>query len=218
MLEKYGEVLAVADALAMQSIDNVTDDETAGHAVDLIKQINEASKEVEKIRKEEKEPYLTKCRLVDGFFGDYTTSLASAKAKTQKPLDVFARKKAEEERKRLAEEAERKRLEAEKLAAEASTSEQLDEAVKAEDAAKSAETASTAKASDLSVIQGSGVSSSLRTRWVGEITDKNALDLEKLRHYIPADALQKALNAYVKDGHRELSGAKIYEEMKSVVR
>ena len=60
--------------------------------------------------------------------------------------------------------------------------------------------------------------SSLRTRWVGELDNKAELDLEALRPYLGVDLLQKAINAFVAAGGRELKGANIFEKSEAVVR
>ena len=63
-----------------------------------------------------------------------------------------------------------------------------------------------------------GAVSNLRTVWVGEMADIVMLDLEVLRYHISPEALQKAVNSFVKAGGRKLTGAKIYEKSETVVR
>ena len=64
----------------------------------------------------------------------------------------------------------------------------------------------------------SGAVATLRTRWVGEIVDMQAIDLNLLKRFLRPEDLQKALNAFVSSGGRELAGAKIYEKTESTIR
>jgi len=61
-------------------------------------------------------------------------------------------------------------------------------------------------------ISESGAVSGLRTAWAGDILDIGAIDLEKLRQYFKEDHIQLAVNAFVKDGGRELAGVKIHQK------
>ena len=149
------------------------------------------------------------------------------------PLTVYERRKADEARRareeeeRLAREAERAAREAAEAAAEAVKSEEdLDAAIiaeeeanraaqEAQDAARAAE----ANNAELSRNRGEhGAVASLRTTWTGEIADTHTLDLEVLRPFFSMDALQKAVNGFVRQGGRELKGARIFEQTHSVVR
>ena len=87
-------------------------------------------------------------------------------------------------------------------------------------AAKRAAEAAAATAADRSRARGDhGGVSSLTTFWDFTITDLDALPLDAvLRPHIPRDAIDKAVRAYVKAGGRELDGARIFENTKSVVR
>lgn len=49
-------------------------------------------------------------------------------------------------------------------------------------------------------------------KWVGTMAQRATLDLEKLREHIPADALDRAVQAYVDAGGRILTGAHIFED------
>tara|TARA_R110000868_G_scaffold350642_4_gene611924 strand:+ start:639 stop:1226 length:588 start_codon:yes stop_codon:yes gene_type:complete len=77
----------------------------------------------------------------------------------------------------------------------------------------------TAKAADLSRTRGDhGSVSSLRTFWTFSDVERATIDLEVLRHHIPEEALEKAVRSFVKAGGRELAGARIFEDTKTVVR
>ncbi|QDV34934.1 hypothetical protein [Tautonia plasticadhaerens] len=205
------------------------DDSTAGKIGDLIKLLTGQRKNLESARVAEKEPFLSLGRAVDGFFKGYIDQLDAAKTKAQKPLDAYLKLKAEEERRRRLEEAEALRLQAEKEAEAAAALEAaqlqplaesaLDQAQVTEQQALRAHASAAAKPAGMAQARGSsGSLASLRTRWVGEVTDRNQLDLDALRAHIPLEALQKAVNAFVAAGGRELKGAKIFEKSEAVVR
>ena len=92
---------------------------------------------------------------------------------------------------------------------------QYHQAMKTEAKAIKLENATTA---ELSTVRGTQAVSGLRTRWVAEITDKQKLDLEKLRPYLRLEHLQTALNGYMAAGGREITGAVIEERSTISVR
>ena len=49
------------------------------------------------------------------------------------------------------------------------------------------------------------------TPWTGELTDRDALDLEALRPYLTEDAIKRAIHKFAQAGGRELRGAWIYD-------
>ncbi len=63
-----------------------------------------------------------------------------------------------------------------------------------------------------------GSVSSVRHEWKGSLADIHVLDLEALRHHIPVDALNQAIQSFVDTGKYELAGAYIREEIRSTVR
>lgn len=205
------------------------DETAAGAASDLIKLINAAKKVVEVARVAEKEPFLAQGRAVDGFFKVGADKLEAAIRITKGPLDTFLRRKEATERARRDEEARRLREQQETERAAALLMQQakvapaaaqlVEQSAITGQMANRAEKRADAPISELSQsrsIQGS--LAQLRTVWVGEVTDQASLDLEKLRHHIRPEDLQKAINSYVKAGGRELAGAKIYEKSETVVR
>lgn len=232
LADRHAKALERAQTLieAVERIpETCEDDTTAGKISDTMKMIAESYKTLEAQRVNEKEPYLKLGRSVDGFFKVTLDRLTQAKAKAQKPLDMFLRRKAEEERQARLAEAARLRQEAEAKAAQAAAEEQarmkaqaettfVDARVteqKAEAMQKSAE----AKPAEMAQTRSStGSLATLRTRWVGELVDVAHLDLEALRTHINPDALQKAVNSFVAAGGRNLRGASIYEKTESVVR
>lgn len=230
--EKHGEAIKHADEL-IAAVDRmpkeITDHETAKKVTTLIAQITKAAGGIDKIRSAEKEPYLTKGRLVDGFFKTFTDKLATAKTYANRPLTKFLQDEAEKERKRREEEAERQRKEAADKLAEAAAAEQagngltaqetMKEALKTEKAADKLEKSIAGNPAALAQTRTeTGNMASLRTAWVGQIIDRAELDLEALRQYLPESALQTAVNAFVKDGGRTLKGATITQTSTAVAR
>lgn len=91
----------------------------------------------------------------------------------------------------------------------------------AEGDANKATRAAHAKVSELSGARGDyGGQSSLSTRWVGDIVDRDKLDKNALWPFLTDEHLQIAVNAYVAvhKGTRPLKGANIYEDSTTVVR
>lgn len=223
LLDEAENLLLEAEALPKE----IFDDREASQINDFIKSLNDVTKRIESVRKAEKQPYLDAGRYVDGFFTIKTDELSAAVVRAKLPLTAHLQRKADEEAKRRAAEAERLRkeaeekaaaavkLEAEELAPQANAA--LNDAVKAEKQADALEQ-SIATGKGLAESKGYLGSGTLRKRWVGEIVDRNALNMALLGPHIPLDALQKALNSFVAAGGRELAGANIYQKEEVVVR
>lgn len=202
-------------------------DETAEKATEYIKQVRTCKNAIEEARTKAKEPFLVHGRMVDTFFKAHDKALEIALEKAKKPLNAFVQEKAELERQRLRDAEEQKRKEAEALASVAVAVSNIDvgagevafeDALEAEVMANKMQVASQAKTGLGAVRTESGATASTRRTVVGEVVDISKLDLETLRYLIPADALQKALNAFIRNGGTELAGAKIWEKIEAVVR
>lgn len=149
-------------------------------------------------------------------------------AEAKRRQDAEAAEKAERE----AAEAKRKADEAlaearRKSEAEAEASRKADEKIrdaeKAEDkleraatvervAAKLERVAAGESAAPLARTRGDyGSVSTINRRWVGELVDRKKLNLEALRPFLAADALEAAINGFVRAGGRDLEGARIFE-------
>lgn len=232
LAEKFADARKVAHDLAAQANaapKEITTDDEASQIADIISGITKHDKTLESHREAEKAPHLAAGRAVDAFFKKGQDLIGTAKKNLSSVLTVWQNKKAMEERARLQLEAEQARARAAEAAALALTQEQankpteaamtLSHAVVAEEEAHKASVATTVKASQLTSAYGStGAVASLRTVWVGEIENAAILDLEALRSYLGKDALEKAVGAFVRNGGRELKGAKIYSKNESVVR
>ena len=229
--EKHRALLNRADQL-LEAEDRVppeiNDDDQAGKVGDLVRLITAAVQAAELARKTEKEPHMAAARTVDGFFKEVSEPLEALKLRVSRRLTAYLTAKAERERRAREEEARRLREEAEKQAAAAAQVEAaapvaaaiiMEQALATEAQAAQASRAAAAKPADLSRTRGDvGSVASLRSRWIGEVTDRAALDLEALRPYLPVAALQTALNGFIKAGGRELRGASITQEQTAAVR
>lgn len=201
--------------LAAPVPESIEDEASNAKAVEFIDRVKSLKKTFDNTHKKEKTPYLEMGRVVDGFFKDRIKTLDDLIAKINAPRTVFLNKKAEDERERIRLAAEKARLEAEALAAQAAAhetadikdtaNELIDHAIQSEEMAQHLQIyADTSKASKL--VGG------LVVRWVGEIENIGAIDLNALRAYFLEDHIQTAINKYVRDGGRSLSGVKIHQK------
>lgn len=215
---------------------SVDTEDLAGKVADFIAQVGKCAKSAEAKRVDLKAGPLTAGRLIDGFFQKQVLEkLDAIKKPLTDRLTVFERAKAAEERKRreIAEAAAHAAAQeaaatAAKLEKEMRDAASLNDAVEAQERAKAAQEAAAkaaedaaAKASEMSTVRGEyGSSSSLRTVWVARLESLDALDLNKLKDFMPLDGIQKALNAYVKihKDKKPLAGVKFAEETTAVVR
>lgn len=216
----------LADAAALPKV--IENDDQAGEVTDKIKELTGTMKALESTRVAEKEPYLALTRAVDGFFKVPAGKLELAKKQITVPLNDYLNRKATAERIRRENEARALREAAEAQAAEAAALEranpaaakmEMASAIVTEQHAQHVQQSVSAKPAELANSRGtSGGLASIRTRIVGEVVDRQILDLNALRPYFTEDALQKALNAAVSAGVRTLTGARIYEKTDTVVR
>jgi hypothetical protein len=217
---------------ACERVPDIDSDEIAGKVADLMKLVSACTKNAEAARVDRKEPFLASGRLVDAFYRKITDPLDKAKARVAMKLTIYQRAVADAERRRR-EEAERLAREAAAEAARTAreaeeamrTQAGLDAAVEAAERARvaqadavAAEKAAAVKPAELSRTRGDvGAVASLRTFWDFTDLDRETLDLETLRQHLPADALEKAVRAFIKAGGRELRGVKIFENTASRV-
>lgn len=224
LLENSVKDIQEMNNLLSQSIPEVKTDDEAKKAADFIDRLKSLKKKFEGTHKAEKAPYLEMGRVVDGFFKGKIEDIESFQKKYSVPVNQFLTEKAEAERKLLFERQEKARLQAEALAEQAriheaenikdTAADLMDAAIEAENKADAINKYATEiKSAGLAKIRTeSGVVLSQRTKWVGEIEDIGGVDLLKLRQFFKEEDIQKAINAYVRDGGRELSGVKIYQK------
>lgn len=208
----------------------IEDEKMADYFTVFSKNCHVKIKELETVRVLEKNPYLEKSRIVDGYFKTIQDKLENAKRILQKPLDTYLIEKARVEREARQAEAQRLREEADARAAEAvalaeankgtQSEREMIKAVRTENAASEMEQAIQAAPMGAGGAHRSisGVTAALRTVWVGEVNDLSDIDLNKLKSFFTLAEVQKAVNGFVRAGGRELKGVHIYEKSETVVR
>lgn len=225
LLDRHAKLITRKDDLLAafeRTPETIADEETAKKIGDFIDQFTAACKVADSTREAEKEPYLSGCRAVDGWFKAITEPMTRTKATLNARLKVFLDRKAAAERERLkqleleklreAEAARRKEAEAAEaaaLAAETNDVKLADQAVAtavvAADTAKVAEAqaiaagaAADAKPAEHSRIRGDlGSVKSLKLVWKHRDLDKDIVDLEKLRPFLKTEHLDMAIRAYI---------------------
>lgn len=208
----------------------INDEQEAGCVTDALKAVKGVIRKVSEIHKEVKDPYLECGRLVDTWKKRLETEFDAIGSKYAKPLNEFLERRAREERARQLEAARVERERAEAFAAEAqahaaagindTANELLDAAVSTEMMAERMEkTVHTATPSQLTRTRSTtGASASQKLVWVGEIQNISAIDLNSLRSHFALDAIQRAVNAFVRDGGRQLDGVVIEQKAQLNVR
>lgn len=202
----------------------IQDDVTAGKAAERLKSLRMIRKDAEAAHSQVKAPYLECGRAIDAWKNNMLALIATHEATASKPLNDFLARKEAAERARQQELARIEREKAEALAAAAAkhheagiadtASELMNAAVESEAYANRVDIGVMhARPADLAKARTGFASASRKMAWVGRIDNLAALDLEKLRPYLKPEALQVALNAYVKNGGRECAGAVIREEV-----
>lgn len=231
--ERYEELIRKANDLVIRAGNApkiIEDDNMADFFANFTKECTRTAKELENVRVIEKNPYLEKSRIVDGFFKNIQDKIENTKRILQKPLDVFLIEKARQEREAREAEAKRLRAEADARAAQAvalaeankgtQSEREMIKAVRTENAAAEMEQAIQAAPMGAGGAHRSitGVTAALRTVWIGEVVDLDDLDLNKLKGFFTIPEVQKAVNGFVRAGGRELKGVHIYEKSETVVR
>jgi len=208
----------------------ITDEREAGIATDAVKSIISLTSKVSDIHKTVKKPYLECGKAVDGWKNRLESELFTIRAKYTAVLQKWLDERAAAERARQLEQARVERERSEALAKEAEAHEKAgisdtaDELINAavgssimadriEEKVCAATPAQLAKARSFT-----GASASQRLVWTGTIENISAIPLETLRPYFSNDVLQTAVNAFVRDGGRELDGVNIEQKAQLSVR
>lgn len=203
----------IADLAESAKRATVTNDNEAGRAGELVKQIRAATKAVETAHGEAKAPYLAAGRKIDDAKNMAIAPLIEAKRIVDGRLNTFAAQKeaerlAQERALREAEEA-RQREEAEQLAAEG-----VSEAEQAQIV-----TAAAPVAKDAGIIRGDyGAAVSGRKEWTYQIEDYHTALLEVADNAKVREAVEKAIGALVRSGQHNIKGVRVYQQVKANVR
>lgn len=217
----------------------ITDEDSHNAYVAVIADARGLIKRVESTREAEKLPHLTRGRAVDAYFNQIKQDVTGIATKLNKVVTAFleaqerarreeARREAEraereaaEQRKREAEERQRaedkRRREAAREQADREAEEARFQAQRAEREAEEAAAEAKAKASTLVSTKTDYGTSTLRTDWDFTIDNIEAIPLDVLRPFIAPQDIEKAVRRYVKAGHRELPGVRIYEVKKAAL-
>lgn len=224
------EKLLRADMKFVEAPKEISDELHAGQITDALKNVRNFVSRVSEIHESIKKPYLECGRTVDSWKKRMEGELDVVKSSYASPLTTFLEKKAKEERARQIEAARVERERAEALAAEAAAheaagitdtaSELLDAAISGEIMAERMEDkVHTAPPSQLAKARSMyGATASQKLVWVGEIENISALDLNQLRSHFTTEAIQKAINCFIRDGGRKLDGVKIEQKAQLNVR
>ena len=239
----YPHVLPILEDFRAKVADlppKINDQSDHDKYVDTITEIRARFKDVEAYRVAEKDPHLKAERAVDGFFVPIRDGLEKLMQACNAAVTVYDRRIAAEERaRREAEEAEARRLEAEARRREQEALQRAEEAKRADYRAKhtaAAEKAAVeARAAEETAFVASqrvnvkpaelarsrsekGTLSTLRSSWVFEVENWDAINLDQLKPYIMRVALETAIKAAVANGVRSLNGVRIFQTEKAVVR
>lgn len=197
----------------------------------IVKDAKQMAKRVDGARKDEKEPHLQAGRDIDGFFKVMSERLDRIASTLQGRADDYqraktaeARRKAEEDARKLREQEEAARRKAEEAAA-AGRERTADKAeFKAEtlaEKAAEAERQADAKAADLARTRGaSGTLASAKTVQKVRIADWAELNLNDLKPYLDRESAQKAANAWLRvtKGAEQIKGLEVYDDVRATFR
>ena len=218
----YRSLTEEIDKLLAEARDLPTEVSTEHDATTIglvIKKLREADGRAESYRETEKAPHRLSAEAVDSFFFRLRERLARRNPRDhkQKPgaADVLqARVNDFLERKRI-EEEDRRRREAEKAAQDAAVDAQM-----ASQSAHEARIATFAKPAELARTRGDGVLLTQARQPYAIVTDRGALDREKLWPFFTDAEIEKALRAWARTtGHSQpMPGAEIGFERKGVTR
>lgn len=229
--ETHASLFAALDELkelANGAPKEIADDKQAAAVAELAADGNAIWKKLDAARVAEKAPFLKGQREVDGTFREpleladaidkrlmkrvtvYNNAKAARARQAQLELEATARKIAEDAR--LAAEDAMKAGRTEDAMAD------LADASHAEDRADDIAQAAPSIADQTRIQTDSGLTIGTRAEWTFEITDYDAIPLDKLRQLIKRDAIEAALRQFVKNGNREIAGVRIYEDHKATRR
>lgn len=199
------------------------DDQDLATITGTATRIIQVNKRLEAARKEQVKPLNDAETVVNDFYKrELMVILAGLKGGLEQIATAYQRKKAQREQAaREAAAAEAKR------AAEAAAAKVI-ETVKANDVpaatqavtqsnslaafAAKASAAAAAPVRTMAKVSSEEGTASLVDNWTFADLDANSIDLETLRPYLPQAAIEQALRAFIKAGHREIKGARIFND------
>lgn len=214
---------------------DITTAELATKATDHGAQIATMINKVKKDLKVFKAPFWDGGKDIDGFVNVLINPLEAAKGEVEKRLNAYQKRVAEEariaaeaeaKRQREAEEAARKA--AEVAAAAINTEADFERAIKAEEnifvqlaAVYKAQDAVVTAPQEAARIRGAGGAlATVAKHWIHrpETIDRDKIDLNRLRPYLPLDGIEQAIRQFIKAGGRELAGVVIEEAIDTRIK
>ncbi|MEH6474445.1 MAG: hypothetical protein V7727_02095 [Sneathiella sp.] len=204
----------------------IEDDAKADMATGYISQIKKIAKEADNTRIEINAPYLNATNKINALFNAGIRDPLNRATKTAEdrllPYTTMKEAQAEEvarlARVKAQEEADKAAEEAERLAAANKPFAAQEALIKSEKKVEEAFKVGRAPTGPTIRSSFGGATASTKKEWTGEVENVLELDLNSLRMLIPADALERAVKAFVKAGGRKLAGARIFEKSKLNVR
>jgi hypothetical protein len=211
---------AELEAAAKRVPEKVTDDTMSGMVADQVQQIRDHIKALSDAHEEQKKPFLLCGKVVDQFFNPSIKDLTALKDAVLRRNTVYLQAKERKAREAAEAEAKAAREAAERIANTATTDAEIDLAIEQEEIAEAAAAKAVAPANELTRLHGSlGTATSLRNfGWKHRNVDRGKLDLESLRPYLPAEAIDQALRAYIRangDNPRALNGVEFFEDKRA---
>jgi hypothetical protein len=200
-------------------------DEQLAAWTSIYNDVRELHKRLDDQRKADKRPY---AEAIEGLYEPRLAPLETIMAWVKKAADGYARVKVQKqraaeaaERERLAEQERQARRQAEILAQLDDTDGAIEQVEKVHEAREQAEQLAPAKAADVARVraEGGGVAAAA-TVWKFKIDDYSKVDLNAIRHLIPAAAIDKAVAAIVKaqKGATRIEGVTVYEDVTTSFR
>lgn len=221
------EIEAIADR-ANNTSRKIESDADLGPIGDLVVDASKLAKKIEAARKFEKEPHDAAGKAVQAYFLpliDRVRRIADAfedlATKYQREKAAAARRAAEDEARKLREAEEKKRQEAEAAKRQVTADKKIDQAEELADRAEEAEAKAQASNAELTKVRtDSGVTAGTKTIWSFQITDYDAIPLEKLRPFLKREHVESAIRSLVniQKGSTSLEGVRVFEDIKSTFR
>lgn len=231
LADQYKELIAEIEPLAERANAlprKIEDDEALGPIGEVVIDAKSLSKRIETTRKAEKEPFVKGGKEVDQFFNPLTDRLDRIVVVFEDLASAYQRTKAENEKRRAAEEAaklraeeDRKLREAEVAKRESTVERKKDEAADLSNQAAVADRRADASAAELTKVRtDNGITASAKTKWAFRIVDLAQIDLNSLRDFFRLEDIEKAIRSKVSihKGNTKIEGVEVFEDVKATFR
>lgn len=203
-----------------------TDDDFARVGAIAIR-VRKMAKRIDETRKDETDPLFAAQKEIKAYFDALADRLNRALKPHQNAADDYTRAKAAEARRQREDEARklREREDAERAKAQAATgaaaarAEGRAEALAAQADAAEAKAGQAPGAAVRTRVAGGGVASA-QAKWDFEITDYDAIDLNKLRPFMNRDHVEQGIRSLVRiqKNNANLPGVRVFEDTRATFR